>query len=116
MTATSASGRHAASRQLAADPRANGPALEHAVKMIHHVCCIAGSANLVEEIRADEICGAIDRRDTGAIYNWLVSGLSFQGVSDEVAINYMDRHGRPTWRGIKAKRRRGPTCPKLTSY
>ncbi len=81
MIAPSASGRRPASRQLPTDPRANGPALDYAVKMIHHVCCIAGSANLVEEIRADDICGAIDRRDTAAMFDWLVSGLSFQGVA-----------------------------------
>ena len=37
------------------------------------------------------------------------SGLSFQGVSDEVAYTYMERHGRPTWRDLKAKLGRSPT-------
>jgi hypothetical protein len=50
------------------------------------------------------------------MFDWLASGLSFQGVSNEVASNYMDRHGRPTWRDIGNKLGRGPTCPKLTSY
>ena len=112
----STSDRHAAAQQITTDPRANGPAIDYAVELIHRVCCLAGSANLVDEIRADDICVAIDRRDTAAMFDWLVSGLSFQGVSDEVAINYMDRHGRPTWRDLKAKLGRGPSCPKLTSY
>ena len=38
---------------------------------------LAGSANLVDEIRADDICVAIDRRDTAAMFDWLVGGLSF---------------------------------------
>jgi hypothetical protein len=86
------------------------------VELIARVCCLAGSANLVDGIRADDICVAIDRRDTAAMFDRLVGGLSFQGVSDEVAINYMDRHGRPTWRDLKAKVGRRPSCPKLTSY
>ena len=62
---------------------------------------LAGSANLVDEIRADDICVAIDRRDTAAMFDWLVGGLSFQGVSDEVAINYSigpTSSARPTTR------------------
>ena len=71
MTATSASDRHAAAQQIPTDPRANGPALGYAAELIHRVCCLAGSANLVDEIRADDICVAIDRRDTAAMFEWL---------------------------------------------
>ena len=117
MTGTSASGRHgSASQQLTTAPRSNGPAIDYAVQLIYRVCCLAGSASLIDEIRDDDICVAIERRDTAAMFDWLASGLSFQGVSNEVASTYMDRHGRPTWRDIGNKLGRGPSCPKLTSY
>jgi hypothetical protein len=117
MAAISALGRRGtAAQQRITDPRANEPATDYAVQLIYRVCCLAGSASLIDEICADDVCVAIERRDTAAMFDWLASGLSFQGVSDEVAFNYMERHGRPTWGDIDNKFRRGATCPKLTSY
>jgi bacterioferritin-associated ferredoxin len=80
------------------------------------VCCLAGSPSLIDEVRDDDICAAIERRDTSAMFDSLASGLSFQGVSDEVAYNYMEQHGRPTWRDLSDKLGCGTSCPKLTSY
>jgi hypothetical protein len=104
------------SQQLTTADGPDGPAIDYAVQLIYRVCCHAGSASLIDEIRDDDICTAIEQRDTASIFDWLASGLSYQGVSDEVASNYMERHGRPTWRDINDKLGRGPSCPKLTSY
>jgi hypothetical protein len=39
--------------------------------------------------------------------------FSFQGISNEIAANYMRQHGRATWRGIRKNLTAVPTCPKL---
>ena len=50
------------------------------------------------------------------MFDWLISALSYQGISDQVATEYMERHGRARWADIDAKVAAGPTCPKLASY
>jgi hypothetical protein len=46
----------------------------------------------------------------------LAATLSFQGISDRIAHDYMARHGRPTWLDIAGNLTRAPPCPKLKSY
>ena len=96
------------------------PAIDHAVRLIQRVCCLAGSADLLGVIRNDDggsgITTAIQRGDTPALFDWLVSALSYQGISDQVAEAYMERYGSPTWADIRAKLVQGVTCPKLKSY
>src|SRR4029077_16498886 len=97
-----------------------GCAINHAVRPIHAVCGLAGSPTLIDEIRAepraDKVQAAIRNRDTGPVFDWLMAALSYQGISDQVAYDYMEKHGRATWRQIKQGLGRGATCPKLKSY
>jgi hypothetical protein len=97
-----------------------GCAINHAVRLIHAVCGLAGSPTLIDEIRAelrtDKVSAAIRNRDTGPVFDWLMSALSYQGISDQVAYEYMEKHGRATWRQIKEGLDRGAHCPKLRSY
>src|SRR5438477_11687771 len=77
-------------------------AINHAIRLIHAICGLAGSPTLIDEIRADlradKVRAAIHSRDTGPVFDWLMAALSFQGISDQVAYDYMDKHGRVTWR------------------
>jgi hypothetical protein len=93
-------------------------ALDHATCLIHRVCCLAGETDLIEEIRADNsaIRSAITDHDTAALFDWLMAGLSYQGVSDRVASGYMDQHGRVRWHDIEHALANKPSCPKLQSY
>ena len=95
-------------------------ALGHAVRLIHQVCCLAGSADLIEQIRTENggtaIRSAIKRHDTAALYDWLMSALSYQGISDRVAHKYMERHGQATWSDLECKLACPVSCPKLKSY
>jgi hypothetical protein len=91
-------------------------AVDHATRLIHQVCCLAGSFDLIERFADQDLCIAIDRRDTAALYDRLIYSFSFQGISDEVAENYMHRHGRPTWAAIRKNLAQHPTCPKLKTY
>ena len=82
-------------------------AIDHAVRVVHGVCCLAGAASLVDdiraELRAEGIPSAIRRHDTGTLFDWLMSALSYQGISDQVAYEYMERHGRARWNDIEDK-------------
>jgi hypothetical protein len=104
-------------------PKIHNPpsaAIDHAVRLIHAVCGLAGSATLIDDIRADlradKVRAAIRNRDTAAVFDWLLAALSYQGISDQVAYEYMARHGRAAWRDIDQKLGRGVSCPKLKSY
>jgi hypothetical protein len=95
-------------------------AINYAVRLIHAICGLAGLPTLIDEVRADlradMVRTAIRSRDTGPLFDWLMSALSYQGISDQVAYEYMEKHGRVTWRQIKQGLDRGASCPKLKSY
>jgi hypothetical protein len=80
-------------------PRAkDSAALDHATGLILRVCQIAGSASFVDDAResleAEGIHAAILTRNTAALFDWLVPTLSYQGISDQVAFDYMELLGR----------------------
>ena len=60
-------------------------ALDHAVRVVHGVCCLAGSASLIDdlraELRAEGVPAAIRRHDTGTLFDWLIAALSYQGIT-----------------------------------
>jgi hypothetical protein len=95
-------------------------AIDHAARLIYRVCRLAGSASLVDNIRADLDAGdvrtAMRKHDTAAVFDWLISALSYQGISDQIAYDYMEQHGYVQWDDINQKLAQGATCPKLKSY
>src|SRR6478752_9168993 len=84
-----------------------GSAIDHAVRIIHAICGLAGSSTLIDDIRADlradKVQAAIRHRDTAVVFDWLMAALSYQGIADAVAYDYMERHGRAAWRDIEQK-------------
>jgi hypothetical protein len=95
-------------------------ALTHAARLILKVCRIAGTAAFIDEAglgpEGKDLRKAIRSGNTAALFDWLVAALSYQGISDEVAKNFMDRHGLASWHVIESDLRRRPSCPKLRSY
>jgi hypothetical protein len=71
---------------------------------------------LLDEFRDQALCAAVERHDTAALFNRLIHDFSFQGISDEIAENYMRRHGQATWHSVRKNLAKEPTCPKLQSY
>ena len=71
---------------------------------------------MLEEFRDQDLCAAIERHDSAALFDRLMHDFSFQGISDEIATNYMRRHGQATWRSVRKNLAKRPTCPKLKSY
>jgi hypothetical protein len=53
---------------------------------------------------------------TPAVFDWLLTTFSFQGISDRVARDYMDKHGTASWAELDASLGASPSCPKLRSY
>ena len=100
--------------------RANHDALDHATRIIYRICCLAGSADLLDinrrELRADGIPKAIRQHDTSVIFDWLAAALSYQGISDKVAAAYIAEHGSAEWTDMRQKMEQGVLCPKLQSY
>src|SRR5580704_5307413 len=86
-------------------PRAkNRTALDHATGLILRVCRIAGSPSFVDGARkslaAEGIHAAVRTRDTAALFDWLLTAFSYQGIADQVAYDYMERYGQATWQVI----------------
>jgi hypothetical protein len=56
---------------------------------------------LIDDFRAGlrrrGIIEAVNNRDTATLFDWLAAALSFQGISDRIAYEYMARHGQATW-------------------
>jgi hypothetical protein len=92
-------------------------ALDHATRLILRVCRLAGPTAILDDARQSaEIASAIRHRNTAVLFDWLVAALSYQGISDQVASDYMERYGLATWQHIESDLRRRPSCPKLRSY
>src|SRR3979409_728400 len=53
---------------------------------------------------------------TAALFDWLMAMVSYQGISDQVASDYMEQHGRTKWGEIERALASKPSCPKLESY
>jgi hypothetical protein len=99
-------------------PRAkNLAALDHATRLILRVCRLVGPTAILDDAGPSvEVASAIRDRNTAVLFDWLVAALSYQGISDQVASGYMDRHGLATWHAIENDLRRRPSCPKLRGY
>jgi hypothetical protein len=120
MVATTTIQRQQAKHQNHPKIRVRTAAIDHAVRVIYRVCCLAGSAALIDKIRGDldaeGVRAAMKKRDTAAVFDWLISALSYQGISDQIAYEYMEQHGYVRWQDINQKLGPDASCPKLRSY
>jgi len=94
--------------------------LARSVRLVHRVCQIAGNPQLISDTRRlltqQGVVTAVHHHDSSVLFNWLVEGTSYQGISDSVAHGYMARHGKIRWQDIATGFAAGPSCPRLTSY
>jgi hypothetical protein len=93
---------------------------DYAVDMISGICRLAGVPSFVDdlrsELRIEGIVKAVRDHETAKIFDWLVSQLSFQGISDDVALGYIQDHGNAGWGDIRHDLQESPSCPKLKGY
>ena len=96
------------------------PNLAYSVKIVHSICCLAGSPSYIDDVREDVgergVIRAIKDHDTPVLFDWLIEVMSFQGISDAVALGYIADHGNVRWSEIAAALARTPSCPKLGGY
>ena len=99
---------------------AASPNLGRAIRLVRRICRAAGAPDLIDDSRVSlaqhRVIAAVRRHDTPVIFDWLVNGFSYQGVSDSIAEGYMERHGRVRWHDIAKALAEQPNCPKLTCY
>jgi hypothetical protein len=103
------------------DPRRPHQApIDHAVRLIYQVCCLAGCFDFIDDIRSDlrtrGIARAIQNHDTPTLFDWLVEAFSYHGISNYVAEQYIDNHGQVTWHSLEETFSKTSACPKLESY
>jgi hypothetical protein len=94
-------------------------ALDHAVVLVDTVCCLAGDENLIGNQSNPEIIRlrrAIADHDTPYLFAVLMEAFSLQGISDQAAYSFMERHGRLTWHDLQQATRKVPVCSKLRCY
>ncbi len=91
-------------------------AVEYVIRLIYQACCFAGSFDLIKEFHDPALSAAVARHDTAALFDRLMYDFSFQGISDQIAANYLARHGQAIWRSVGKNLARCPSCPKLHSY
>jgi hypothetical protein len=76
--------------------------------------------SFIDEIDAEVQEAGLDRAvafgHTPAIFDWLLTNFSFQGISDRVARDYMAKNGTASWSAIEASFANAPSCPKLRTY
>jgi hypothetical protein len=88
--------------------------------MIRTVCAVAGSTSFLDEIDAEAreagLDQAISQGQTPPVFNWLLTTFSFQGISDRVAREYMEKHGTASWAAMEVSLKASPSCRKLDSY
>ena len=95
-------------------------AMQRAISLIQRVCDIAAPRNYLAETRAHlvnaGIVAAVANHDTPALYRWLMETISYQGIANRVASDYLDRHGCVQWADVENGLRRPDPCPKLATY
>jgi hypothetical protein len=120
MVATTTIRRRQAKHQNLPENHDRTAAIDHAVRVLYRVCCLTGSASLIDKIRADldadGVRAAMNKHHTAAVFDWLLAALSYQGIADQIAYDYMEQHGHVRWEDINKKLAQGVTCPKLKSY
>ena len=97
-----------------------GDDLDYATDLIGAICVIAGAAGYLDGLAARfrpwRLRALQVQKASAVIYDWLARSMSYQGISDEVARNYMDDHGAPTWADIEASLDGQGGCGRLQSF
>ena len=91
----------------------------YAVNMVETVTWLAGRPeyldDLAETVASLKLFETTKQARSARLFEWLAAAMSYQGISDTVARNYMAEHERPRWRTI-ARGLKTASCPKLKSY
>src|SRR4051812_44578742 len=73
-------------------------------------------AEIRENLSEAGVVEAVARRDSAPIYDWLMTLVQLQGISDEVAFAYAAKHGNVRWAEVAEAFLRAPLCHRLRTY
>ncbi len=71
---------------------------------------------IADRLATRHIQDAVARHDTAPIFDWLMTLVSLQGISDAVALGWDARHGGITWAEVNSALVARPSCPRLRSF
>lgn len=91
------------------------------VELVTEICRLAGRKSFTRSIvRHCELSGlskAVQKRDSPALFDWLMGYFSMQGVSDYVAASYVAEHGNAEYAHITELLAETPSpCEKLQTF
>jgi hypothetical protein len=95
--------------------------IREAVALVRRVCHLPDNRSLIAETlanaAADGLIESVRSRDTGSLYGWLMDSFSFQGISDRIAADYIERNGNARWEQVqRAVDNHRCSCPKLAGF
>src|ERR1035437_9646101 len=95
-------------------------AMIHALRLVRGVCQLAGPFALIDDAQASlqrqGVVAAVNQHDSATLFDWLMNELSYQGISDRIAEQYLDQHGNITWADVELVLMNKQSCPKLGGY
>jgi len=93
---------------------------DNVLHLVFEVCSIAGSRTLIDDARVElasaGVIEAVKKRRDAAIFDWLIGAVSLQGISDAVALGYIEGHEAIRLTDINRALKKNPGCPKLRGY
>lgn len=95
--------------------------IREAVELVRAVCSQPGNEHFLDSTEDGSdgpgLHRTIETRDTPAIYDWLMTGYSFQGISDRIAADYIHKHGNASWSLLESVlQHHRCACPKLAGF
>ena len=96
--------------------------IDEAAALVTTICRLPGNDRFIQDThqvaKAAGLREAVKARDTPALFDWLMTSFSFQGISDRIAWeDYIEAHGNATWSVIeKALDDHRCRCPKLAGF
>lgn len=90
------------------------------IRIVSAVCRLAGPLSIFDDLRKSlgrhGVIGAVQNHHSGKIFDWLMTELSQQGISDRAAQSYIAKHGNLTYAAVEASLAADPNCPKLEGH
>ncbi len=90
------------------------------LRQVAYPALVSGPVGFLGEIAvrlaAAGVQCAVARRDSAPIYDWLMTLVSLQGISDQVALGWDAEHGGVTWAEVNRALDARPSCPRLRSW
>jgi hypothetical protein len=80
----------------------------------------SAASSFLRDVRGDlqrsGVAAALRERDTPRLFNWLMTTLSYQGISDRVAASFIESHGQVSWSDLRRAVQKDAGCNKLKSF